>query len=72
MNTHILLNKLLAHFYTMYHLYASMYFIRRSKMNFKYRWHISYTWFAIRQAHGLQLFKYTSYSMKNMIYNNEH
>ena len=46
--------------------YASMYFIRWS-MN---SWHICYTWFVIRQAHSLQLFKCTSYSIKNMIYIN--
>ena len=63
MNTHILLNKLLAHIYTLYP-YASTYFIRQSKMNFKYSWYIGYTWFAIRQARSLQLFKHTSYSMK--------
>ena len=33
MNTHILLNKLLAHIYTLYP-YASTYFIRWLKMNF--------------------------------------
>ena len=63
MNTHILLNKFLAHLYTLYP-YASMYFIRWSKMNFKHRWHICCPWFAIRQVHSLQLFKYSSYSMK--------
>ena len=69
MNTHMLLNKLLAHLYTFYP-YASKYFIRWSKMSYKYSWHICYTWFVIRQAHGLQLLKCISYSMKNMIYNN--
>ena len=58
MNTHILLNKLLAHLYTLYP-YASTYFIRWLKMNF-----IVGTFVTL----GLQLDKYSVSNCSNALH----